>query len=78
MVKKEGQSGPGPGPTLRARASASWPWPLILGAGPPIFGPDPRTFRVGPGRPLGQGPPALTVDSLWIQHGDAFPINNPI
>ena len=40
------------------------PWPLISGAGPPIFGLAPRTFRVAPGRPQGQGPPALPVDCL--------------
>jgi hypothetical protein len=68
MVEKEGRSGPGPGRTLRARASLHWPWPLILGAGPPIFGPDPRTFRVGPGWPSGQGPLALTMDSLLVAY----------
>ena len=38
--------------------------PLLLRAGPPIFGPDTQTFRVGPGRTSGQGPPALPMDSL--------------
>ena len=39
-------------------------WPLFLRAGPPISGPDPRTFRAGPGWPSGHGPLALPVDSL--------------
>jgi hypothetical protein len=63
--KRKGRSGSGPGPTPRARASPSWPWPFLLRAGPPISGPDPRTFRVGPGRPSGHGPLALPVDSLY-------------
>src|SRR6202789_2055502 len=50
----------------RARASLSWPWPLLSRAGPPILGPDPRTFRAGPGRPSGHGPLALPVDSLGV------------
>jgi hypothetical protein len=61
---RSGRFGSGPGPTLRSRSNSGWPWPFLLGSGPPIFDPDTRTFGVGPGRPPGQGPPTLTMDSL--------------
>ena len=73
---EQGRSGPGPGPTPRARASSPWPWPLISGAGPPIVGLAPRTFRVGPGRPQGRGPPALPVDSLGVNPLFHFPLTS--
>jgi hypothetical protein len=64
---RSGRFGSGPGPTLRSRSNSGWPWPFLLGSGPPIFDPDTRTFGVGPGRPPGQGPPTLTVDSLFSE-----------
>ena len=48
------RAGPGPAPVRPSRS------------GPAQAGPGPRTYRVGPGRPQGRGPPALPVDSLLV------------
>ena len=49
------RAGPGPDPVRPCRSGPAQP------------GPGPRTYRAGPGRPQGHGPPALPVDSLAIR-----------